>query len=62
MSQHEYRDMLPGHADFTLPKPAAPVRLNGRRPIPEVPQMNGHPEGRAGSEREPDAVDRKSVV
>jgi 1-acyl-sn-glycerol-3-phosphate acyltransferase len=44
MSQHEYRDMLPGHADFTLPKPAAPVKVNGRRPIPEVPQMNGHPE------------------
>ena len=43
MSQHEYRDMLPGHADFTLPKPAEPVRVNGRRPIPEVPQMNGHP-------------------
>jgi 1-acyl-sn-glycerol-3-phosphate acyltransferase len=35
--------MLPGHADFTLPKPAAPVKVNGRRPIPEVPQMNGHP-------------------
>ncbi|MFF5295670.1 lysophospholipid acyltransferase family protein [Paractinoplanes globisporus] len=43
MSQHEYRDMLPGHADFTLPKPAAPAKVNGRRPIPEVPQMNGHP-------------------
>jgi 1-acyl-sn-glycerol-3-phosphate acyltransferase len=34
--------MLPGHADFVLPKPAEPVRVNGRRPIPEVPQMNGH--------------------
>jgi 1-acyl-sn-glycerol-3-phosphate acyltransferase len=34
--------MLPGHADFQLPKPATPVRVNGRRPIPEVPQMNGH--------------------
>ena len=44
MSQHEYRDMLPGHADFTLPKPAAPVKVNGRRPIPEVPRMNGHAE------------------
>ncbi|HEX5203389.1 lysophospholipid acyltransferase family protein [Paractinoplanes rhizophilus] len=42
MSQHEYRDMLPGHADFTLPQSAAPARMNGRRPIPEVPQMTGH--------------------
>ena len=39
MSQDEYRGMLPGHADFALPRPAEPVRVNGRRPIPEVPQM-----------------------
>ena len=39
MSQDEYRGMLPGHADFTLPEPAEPVRVNGRRPIPEVPSM-----------------------
>lgn len=55
MSQHEYRDMLPGHADFTLPKPAEPVRVNGRRPIPEVPQMNGHAEP-APQESEPGAA------
>ena len=56
MSQHEYRDMLPGHADFTLPKPAAPVKVNGRRPIPEVPQMNGHPaEESEPAESQPDS-------
>ena len=38
------RGMLPGHADFRLPRPAEPVRVNGRRPIPEVPRMNGHAE------------------
>jgi len=37
MSQDEYHETLPGHADFKLPEPAAPVRVNGRRPIPEVP-------------------------
>ncbi len=54
MSQHEYRDMLPGHADFVLPKPAEPVRVNGRRPIPEVPQMNGHA---AAEPPEPEPLD-----
>jgi 1-acyl-sn-glycerol-3-phosphate acyltransferase len=38
MSQDEFRDILPGQADFKLPAPAAPVRLNGRRPIPERPE------------------------
>ncbi|MFI5895217.1 lysophospholipid acyltransferase family protein [Actinoplanes sp. NPDC051513] len=57
MSQHEYRDMLPGHADFTLPKPAAPVKVNGRRPIPEVPQMNGHLEENEPAAKRPDQVD-----
>jgi 1-acyl-sn-glycerol-3-phosphate acyltransferase len=42
LSQDEFRGMLPGHADFTLPRPAEPVRVNGRRPIPEVPSMNGN--------------------
>lgn len=48
--------MLPGQADFTLPRPAEPVRVNGRRPIPEVPSMNGngnHP----GPEAPPDPID-----
>jgi 1-acyl-sn-glycerol-3-phosphate acyltransferase len=35
MSQDEFRDMLPGNAEFVLPRPAEPVRVNGRRPIPE---------------------------
>ncbi|GLY03297.1 MULTISPECIES: lysophospholipid acyltransferase family protein [Actinoplanes] len=39
MSQDEFRrDMLPGHADFTLPGPAPAQRVNGRRPIPEKPE------------------------
>ena len=45
MSQDEYRDMLPGQADFRLPEPSAPTRVNGRRPIPELPRLaaqNGH--------------------
>ena len=63
MSQHEYRDMLPGHADFQLPKPAAPVKVNGRRPIPEVPQMSGHPEEPAtATEPEQDVVEAKDPV
>jgi 1-acyl-sn-glycerol-3-phosphate acyltransferase len=43
MSQDEYHETLPGHADFKLPEPAAPVRVNGRRPIPEMssPEMSG---------------------
>lgn len=48
--------MLPGQADFTLPRPAEPVRVNGRRPIPEVPSMNGnghHP----GPGEPPDPID-----
>ena len=59
MSQDEYRGMLPGHADFTLPRPAEPQRVNGRRPIPEVPRMNGHaePAPAAESERTPDPID-----
>ncbi|GAA0483750.1 glycerol acyltransferase [Paractinoplanes deccanensis] len=44
MSQDEFRDMLPGHADFVLPRPGEPVKVNGRRPIPEEPRMNGHSE------------------
>ena len=63
MSQHEYRDMLPGHADFQLPKPAAPVKVNGRRPIPEVPQMSGHPEEPAtATEPDQDVVEAKDPV
>ena len=47
--------MLPGHADFTLPKPAAPVKVNGRRPIPEVPPMDETTETPVTPE--PDAID-----
>src|SRR4051812_14799898 len=49
--------MLPGHADFTLPQPAEPVRVNGRRPIPEVPSMNGnghHPAAEPAPDAQPD--------
>src|SRR4051794_40418660 len=37
MSQDEFRDMLPGHADFQLPEALPPKKMNGRRPIPEKP-------------------------
>jgi 1-acyl-sn-glycerol-3-phosphate acyltransferase len=37
VSQDEYHETLPGHADFKLPEPAAPRKVNGRRPIPEKP-------------------------
>jgi 1-acyl-sn-glycerol-3-phosphate acyltransferase len=37
VSQDEYHETLPGHADFRLPEPAAPRKVNGRRPIPEKP-------------------------
>ncbi|AEV88748.1 hypothetical protein ACWT_7739 [Actinoplanes sp. SE50] len=37
MSQDEFRDMLPGHADFRLPEPPPVRKVNGRRPIPEKP-------------------------
>lgn len=56
MSQDEFRGMLPGNADFTLPRPAEPVRVNGRRPIPEVPPMNGNGH-RSLPEPEPDTFD-----
>jgi len=48
--------MLPGQADFTLPRPAEPVRVNGRRPIPEVPSMNGNGH-QPGPEAPPDPID-----
>jgi hypothetical protein len=34
MSQDEFRRALPGHADFELPVPEPPKKLNGRRPVP----------------------------
>ncbi|MEV4636077.1 lysophospholipid acyltransferase family protein [Actinoplanes sp. NPDC049548] len=34
MSQDEHHAALPGHADFTLPQPAPPKPVNGKRPIP----------------------------
>ncbi|MET0425702.1 MAG: lysophospholipid acyltransferase family protein [Actinoplanes sp.] len=43
MSQDEFRDMLPGQAAFTLPEPPEPVKLNGRRPIPEAPPRPAAP-------------------
>ena len=52
MTQDEFRDMLPGQADFKLPEPPAPVQVNGRRPIPEIPQLNGHTESEP-AERDP---------
>jgi 1-acyl-sn-glycerol-3-phosphate acyltransferase len=49
VSQDEYRDMLPGHADFQLPEPPPPKKLNGRRPIPEKTPV--------APDAEPDALD-----
>jgi 1-acyl-sn-glycerol-3-phosphate acyltransferase len=63
VSQDEFRGMLPGHADFLLPRPAEPVRVNGHRPIPEVQQMNGHAAADRGdddfaqSDPAPDQID-----
>jgi 1-acyl-sn-glycerol-3-phosphate acyltransferase len=37
MSQDEFRDMLPGTAEFRLPEAPPPKKMNGRRPIPEKP-------------------------
>ncbi|WP_436526081.1 lysophospholipid acyltransferase family protein [Actinoplanes sp. HUAS TT8] len=37
MSQDEFRDVLPGTAEFRLPEPSPPKKMNGRRPIPEKP-------------------------
>jgi 1-acyl-sn-glycerol-3-phosphate acyltransferase len=58
VSQDEFRDMLPGQAEFKLPTPAEPVRVNGRRPIPELPEPEHVPEPQRGPEPEPpEAVD-----
>jgi hypothetical protein len=38
MSQEESRGILPGHADFTLPEPPEPVKVNGRHPLPGFPE------------------------
>jgi 1-acyl-sn-glycerol-3-phosphate acyltransferase len=56
VSQDEYNETLPGHADFKLPEPAAPRKVNGRRPIPEMPDLKKpepKPEPKAEPEPEP---------
>ncbi len=53
MSQDEFRDMLPGHADFRLPEPIEPAQVNGRRPVPPTQSLNGH----SKHVDEPDLVD-----
>ncbi|BBH64917.1 glycerol acyltransferase [Actinoplanes sp. OR16] len=46
MSQDEYHhDVLPGHADFQLPRPAPVQRVNGKRPIPERLPPAAEPKG-----------------
>ncbi|GAA2872348.1 glycerol acyltransferase [Actinoplanes cyaneus] len=56
MSQDEFRDMLPGTAEFRLPEAPPPKKLNGRRPIPEKPdEQVAKLESTAGPE--PDAID-----
>ena len=36
MSQDEFRGMLPGQAEFTLPRPAEPVRVDGDSMAPAL--------------------------
>ncbi|BAL92809.1 putative acyltransferase [Actinoplanes missouriensis 431] len=57
MSQDEYRrDVLPGHAEFQLPKPPPVQRVNGNRPIPEpVPA----PDTRESGAESPDVWDER---
>jgi 1-acyl-sn-glycerol-3-phosphate acyltransferase len=53
VSQDEYHETLPGHADFKLPEPATPARVNGRRPIPEFPSPPADKTPGEGAEQKP---------
>jgi hypothetical protein len=33
VSQDEYRRLLPGHADFTVPEDQSPQQVNGSHPL-----------------------------
>ena len=61
MSQDEYNETLPGHADFKLPEPVPPRKINGRRPIPEMPSRPADPAEPAsdsgGTEKSDDPID-----
>jgi 1-acyl-sn-glycerol-3-phosphate acyltransferase len=56
MSQDEFRDMLPGTAEFRLPEAPEPKKLNGRRPIPEKPDEQVA-KLESTARPEPDAID-----
>jgi 1-acyl-sn-glycerol-3-phosphate acyltransferase len=66
VSQDEFRDILPGTAEFRLPEAEPPKKMNGRRPIPEKPdeqvaklESTAEPVAvpESAAEPEPDVVD-----